>query len=284
MFYKCKVILIYLSHKKVWCGIIKTEKPCLHRLYIDESGDHTFKKLTDPAHRYLSLLGVCFEQSKDYRTFESQLEIFKKEVFGKSVILHRSKIINKKGPFGKLRDPEIEEKFNQGLLQLIDCAHFLIFTVIIDKQAQYNKYAYPHNPYSFSLKVMLERYVQWLKLNDNTGDVMAESRGKEEDKKLQDEYGTFYKSGSDYITSQTVTRFLTTKDLKCKQKSANIAGLQLADLLAHPIKQTELINAGRVSNNKITFREKLWNVVFKKFHKNDDQSQVYGYGIKKLFF
>jgi len=36
---------------------IAAEKRTRYRLYIDESGDHTYKLLDDPSHRYLALLG-----------------------------------------------------------------------------------------------------------------------------------------------------------------------------------------------------------------------------------
>ncbi len=37
-----------------------------YRLDIDESGDHTYKKIDDVGHRYLALLGVWFRQGDDY--------------------------------------------------------------------------------------------------------------------------------------------------------------------------------------------------------------------------
>ena len=72
-----------------------------YRLYIDESGDHTYKLLDDLSHRYLSLLGVWFRQVDHYTTFAEDLDRFKREVFGPRpdapVVLHRSDIINRKG-------------------------------------------------------------------------------------------------------------------------------------------------------------------------------------------
>ena len=77
-----------------------------YRLYIDESGDHTYKKLDDIGHRYLALLGVWFRQQKDYLEFVHELEQFKENLFGERpdspVILHRTDIINRRGAFGIL--------------------------------------------------------------------------------------------------------------------------------------------------------------------------------------
>jgi len=47
-----------------------------YRLYIDESGDHTYKLLDDTSHLYLALLGVWFRQVDDYTAFADDLERF----------------------------------------------------------------------------------------------------------------------------------------------------------------------------------------------------------------
>jgi hypothetical protein len=108
-----------------------------YRIYIDESGDHTYNLLNDPAHRYLALLGVWFRQHDAYAVFADDLERFKRSIFGhrpdKPVILHRSAILNLKGPFGILQDPEIHAKFDAGLLEVVRRAQFTMICVIINK-------------------------------------------------------------------------------------------------------------------------------------------------------
>jgi len=85
---------------------IAKPNPVRYRLYLDESGDHTYNLLAEPAHRYLALLGVWFRQGDDYVAFADDLEQFKRDIFGprpdKPVVLHRSDIIGRKGPFGLL--------------------------------------------------------------------------------------------------------------------------------------------------------------------------------------
>lgn len=46
-----------------------------YRLFVDESGDHSYKKLDNPAHRYLSLLGVWFRQADEYLLFADQMQL-----------------------------------------------------------------------------------------------------------------------------------------------------------------------------------------------------------------
>jgi hypothetical protein len=91
------------------------------RLYIDESGDHVFKHLDKPVHRYLCLLGVWFK-NPDYESFHRNLEQLKKELFDPHpddpVILHREDIVNRRGVFSRLRDTERAQRFDERLLAL----------------------------------------------------------------------------------------------------------------------------------------------------------------------
>jgi hypothetical protein len=44
-----------------------------YRLYLDESGDHVFRDVAEPAHRFLCLLG-CWFRNPDYLRFHTALE------------------------------------------------------------------------------------------------------------------------------------------------------------------------------------------------------------------
>jgi hypothetical protein len=87
-----------------------------YRLYIDESGDHTYKKIEDVGHRFLALLGVWFRQG-DYLAFADDLEQFQDDLFGrrpdKPVILHRTDIINRRHAFGMLREDAKRNRFDE---------------------------------------------------------------------------------------------------------------------------------------------------------------------------
>ncbi|HVQ36687.1 MAG TPA: hypothetical protein VMS31_04095 [Pyrinomonadaceae bacterium] len=93
-----------------------------YRLYIDESGDHTYKKLDDIGHRDLALLGVWFRQREDYLSFVHDLQQFKDTLFGERpdspVILHRTDIINRRGAIGILCDEEKRKRFDDGRITL----------------------------------------------------------------------------------------------------------------------------------------------------------------------
>ena len=87
--------------------------PARYRLYVDESGDHTFNLMEDPAHRYLALLGVWFRQADEYVAFADDLERFKR--FTVSPVLHTIAWDND-ADFAPeyLRDKIVEQANNSG--------------------------------------------------------------------------------------------------------------------------------------------------------------------------
>jgi len=199
-----------------------------YRLYIDESGDHTYKQVNTVAHQYLALLGVWFELGDDYTEFASDLERFKQRLFGQRpdnpVILHRSDIINRKGAFGILRDAEIRERFDSGLLEVIRRARFKMVVVVLDKQRHLMQYNNPFHPYHYCMAAMLERYSGWLNYKNTVGDVMAESRGKEEDLQLKQAYRRVYESGTMHYSHQKHQRALTSREIKIRSRARTSLG------------------------------------------------------------
>jgi hypothetical protein len=72
---------------------------------------------------------------------------------------------------------------------------------------------------------------------------------------------------------------LTSRQLKLKQKSANISGLQLADVLCHPVKQYVLQEYGFVGSEDVgDFAKQLHLIVAKKFNAHLYDGRVEGYG------
>ncbi|MBM4046424.1 MAG: DUF3800 domain-containing protein [Planctomycetes bacterium] len=47
-----------------------------YRLYLDESGDHVFREVDEPQHRFLCLLG-CWFRNPEYLLFHQSVEQFK---------------------------------------------------------------------------------------------------------------------------------------------------------------------------------------------------------------
>jgi len=109
---------------------------------------------------------------------------------------------------------------------------------------------------------------------------MAESRGKQEDLQLKEAYRRVYGSGTLFRSPEFFQKVLTSKEIKIKPKKANISGLQLADLLAHPCKNEILIEKG-IIEYKSSFGREISKVVQTKYNQHFFQGRIEGYG--KIF-
>ena len=257
-----------------------------YRLYIDESGDHTYYKSEDPAKRYLGLTGIFIETEYYRITFQPEMEKFKQTHFphnpDEPVILHREDIINRRGPFWRLRDSERERAFNEDLLQFIKEQDYCIITVVIDKSAHIERHGRAaYHPYHYCLAALLERYCGFLNFYNAQGDVLAESRRGTEDFKLKSAYRKLYKEGTWYRGSEFFQHVLTSSEIKIKPKSANIAGLQLSDLVAHPSKQEILIEEQRIGDPGDNFGKQICQCIQTKYNRQVYEGRIWGYG--KIF-
>lgn len=262
----------------------------LFRIYIDESGDHHYHDSCDTicdeaSSRYLGLIGILFEV-RAYREASIDLENLKQKCFKYDpdypIIFHRTDIINKRGPFSILRYPDKAEEFNAQLMEFLNKTQFLIIIVVIDKKAHYEKYhKAAFHPYHYALTAMLERYCGYLNFRNSRGDVMAERRGGVEDRSLMKAYSYIYINGTYYRQSSFFQRALTSKEIKIKPKTANILGLQIADLLAHPCKQELLFEKGRIERPINVFGTDLCKCIKHKYNVQIYTGKVEGYG--KIF-
>jgi hypothetical protein len=210
--------------------------PVHHRVYIDEAGNHDLKASDDPHHRYLGLTGVIMRLEYADGEFRNALNAIKQEIFGTTnIVLHRREMLTAKSPFEALADQETRHRFDELLLELFSTATYRVFTVVVDKKEHKQKYlVWRFHPYHYCLTVLLERYVQFLNRYGLCGDVLVESRGKNENIQLERAYRFIYDHGSDHVPVKIFQSRLTSRQVKIQPKSANIAGLQLADLLASP--------------------------------------------------
>ncbi|HOC52321.1 MAG TPA: DUF3800 domain-containing protein [Caldisericia bacterium] len=275
-----------------------------YRLYIDESGDHSYGKMCRQStfkndesvsiyypelekndKRYLGITGCIIEMELYRESFEPKLEELKQKHFPYNpddpVILHRQDIVYKHGPFHSLKRPKREKEFNEDLLLFLEEMEYTVITVVIDKKAHIENYQhFAFHPYHYCLIAILERYCGFLDFHNAKGDVLAEARGGAEDKQLKEAYRNIYNSGTQFRKPKFFHNVLTSKEIKLKPKSANIAGLQLSDLLAHPLKQEILIEQNKISRSKDNvFANKVCEIVNrKKYNREFYDGRIYGYG------
>ncbi|UCF79959.1 MAG: DUF3800 domain-containing protein [Acidobacteriota bacterium] len=260
-----------------------------YRLYVDESGDHVFydeRSLQEIPKRYLALVG-CFFKNDAYLAFHEAIEKFKEHYFPRHpdeppVIFHRTDIIKARKSFWRLRDDATRKQFDDDLLRIISDADFRIVAVVVDKLALKTVYPDPWHPYHASLGFMLQRYCGYLNHFNRSGDVYAESRGKVEDGFLSNAYEHVFVHGDRFYPSEFYRRALTREELILKKKEENIAGLQLADIIAHPVKQEMLSEKGILPAQMGSFVSRLKAMLLSKYNRHLSKGHVEGYG--KVWF
>ena len=242
----------------------------------------------NPNERFLSLTGVILETNYYREILIPSMEKIKRDFFSSDpdepIIFHRKDMVNKRRPFEALRNPEMEREFNDILLASLRSWDYKVISVVIDKLAHREQYrVWVYHPYHYCLKVLLERFILFLLAGNHKGDVMVESRGGVEDTKLMDSYYRLYLSGTENIASQNWQKCLTSKNLKVKPKRANISGLQLSDLIAHPSRREILADHGLTDDNRIVFGDQICQILREtKYLRHHRTGKITGYGKKLL--
>jgi hypothetical protein len=259
-----------------------------YRLYIDEVGNHDLKHVENPNLRFLSLTGIMIESEYLRQVIKPEINKIKETFFesdpDEPVIFHRKEIINKRGPYRVLWNEDIEKRFNDCLLKALKKWEYKVITAVIDKKEHKDKYhIWRYHPYHYCLTVILERFAIFLNSENAKGDIMVESRGTKEDKKLCSCYKQLYNNGTDFVDNETFQKRFTSKELKVKPKWKNITGLQIADLIAYPSQKEILIENKIIKKRMTSFGDKICEILrSRKYLRNKKTGQLKGYGKKLL--
>ena len=109
-----------------------------YRLYIDESGDHTYRHVSNLDSRYLGLTGVLIGKTYYDPVVPAAVEALKRQHFyydpDNPPILVRSRIRWHKGAFGVLQNPARNAKWETDVLTFLGAIKAQVFTVVMDKE------------------------------------------------------------------------------------------------------------------------------------------------------
>jgi hypothetical protein len=202
--------------------------------FLDECGDHTLE-LVDRDFPVFLLATVVMKRA-DYveQVIPAITRLKLRYWVHEGVNLHSRDIRKAKGPFGFLQVKELREQFLGELSALMQELPYILFISAVRKDHHKAKYgSNAANPYDLALEFTLERLIHFIEGNGlKELPFVAEARGKKEDETLE---RCFYRMMSEGTDSISGDRF---KSLKCplvfRRKFDNIAGIQLADLCAHP--------------------------------------------------
>lgn len=110
----------------------------VYRLYVDEHGTDTIKNLDHPNNRYLSLTGVAMTIAHARDFLSKEMNRIKSDVLlddpDSPAILHLSDIRQRKGPFEKLKNPDVHRAFSKEITNLMKDTQCVVITAIIDKK------------------------------------------------------------------------------------------------------------------------------------------------------
>jgi uncharacterized protein DUF3800 len=244
--------------------------PGRYRLFVDESGDAQYRNSHE--NRYLGLTGIVIRLADHDGAMTDQLELLKQKHLPAHrheapLILHRQDIMRKTGPFSVLEDPDRAAAWERDILRFIRRLATRPITFVIDKFGTLVRYGTrDEDPYLRAMRYMLERYRAVLFYASGVGDVICEARGPKEDRRLREAYGRVYREGTEYRTAAEIQTVLTTAELKLARKEANIAGLQLADLIANPARQSLLQEHKDYPVSDGTTTARIIQIIRPKYH------------------
>jgi len=199
-------------------------------LFIDESGDHNLKSLEKGTP--LFLLCGCVIDFDEAKRLEEEMRLFKIKHFGTAdIILHYREIRKRMGYFSMLMNKDKNTEFLKDLKELLSNINYNIIVSIIDKEEHIKSYGKTaDDPYELSLNFLIERFIFFINKDITSTKIIAEKRGEKEDKKLLGNWVKIYQRGTFYIKSKELQAKID--EFKMLKKTDNIAGLQLADIMA----------------------------------------------------
>lgn len=217
-------------------------------MYVDECGDQNLSNFED-TFPIFSLCGVIVLEEQRI-ALEQKINAMKEHFWGTTgIILHSRDIRKCQKGFENLFDLEVKKEFYETVNSILgekDAYKVVICSIL--KEEYIRQFGRFNDVYGQSLSLLVERAIFYLD-DLNIGDgvdlyIIAEMRGKKEDRNLLSYYNRLRDQGTYWVTAQRLQGRVKRFDFV--PKKANQIGLQLADLIAYPITrhilEPELLN------------------------------------------
>jgi hypothetical protein len=200
-------------------------------VYVDESGDHSLVSID--SNYPVFVLALCVFHKRHYsERIVPAIEKLKFNYFGHdSVVLHENEIRKQKGDFVFLSHKPRRDEFMGWLSSIMEHSNFILIACVVDKARVGRGSAETSNPYHIALDLCLERLHEFLtekKQETLQTHVVVECRGPKEDKELELEFRRI-------CDGQGGRGLQLPFQIIFADKKTNLAGLQLADLVARPV-------------------------------------------------
>ena len=229
-------------------------------VYVDESGDPGLTGV-DPEFPVFALAFCIFDQADYTHMVIPDLSALKFKYWGHDcAILHENKMRRREGDFEWLMADRLKRAgFFADLHDFVHKAPFRIIASVINKKDLSDRYSEPWDPYDLAVHFCLERLNSFLLAryqHQCIVHVIFECRGKYEDNALELVFRRIV-SGEDQWGWRRANFDGITFEPKFVPKSANIPGLQLADLVARPI-ALRTFRPHQENRTYAVLKEKIW--------------------------
>ena len=227
-------------------------------VYVDESGDHGLVNI-DQNYPIFVLCFCVFKKENYSKNIITKLSDIKFKYFGHdSIAIHSHDIRKKENMFSFLNNRKIESEFINDINNFIVNSNFNIISCVIDKKKLKEKYSDPRNPYFLSIKFCLEMLYKFIDSNNLKTHIIFEARGKKEDDELELEFRRRIDSGTKSMPKNSPYEIIIA------DKKTISAGLEIADLVAHPIGR-KILKKDQINRAFDTFKDKIIQDVLGNF-------------------
>jgi hypothetical protein len=239
-------------------------------LFLDESGDHNLSVI-DPQYPLFVLGGIIVDKAYAEGEMETELRAFKRDLFGREdIVLHTADITRNRLGFERMQEPAFRAEFYQKLNALMRRLRYQVVACAIRKDEHLRAYGVAAlDPYLMSLDILVERFCMEIGDVAGGGMIVAERRGPTLDHQLELAWLNLKVQGTRFMQAKAIESRVLGMNLR--DKDANLAGLQLADLVVTPV--------GRFVQGKPVRED--FEIVKSKFRRNR-LGQYEGYGLVVL--
>ena len=232
------------------------------RVFLDECGSHNLGD-KDPFGAFA--LAAVLVPDIDYPALDAHWKKWKEERLGsQDKVVHEPDVRKSTGAFWFGNDPVKQTEVRESLAEEIAYLDFVAIVCVVNRNAYVKEVgdvafdnSLPGHIYLMALDFMLERIALALEYHFGGAyaHLVAESRGSREDALLQFEYVRVHLDATSYI-APTWFRQQLSPGITFYGKKDNIAGLELADLLARPCCE-KVLAPGSIPDRWPAFRRKL---------------------------
>ncbi len=220
-------------------------------LYLDETGDHSLSKI-DSSYPIFVLCGVLVDEDYHNDEITRKLNNFKKKHFGtEDIVLHSQEMTHPQNASNRLYlrflDREFRKSFYKDFEFLLKDINLSVVACVIMKNKHFAKYGLEaKDPYLLSFDNLINRLV--FDLGDNEkGKIVAESRDSLLDNQLEIAYLSARVEGTNKVQPAELKLKLNSS-ITFVRKSDNVAGIEIADMVASPIARYFLNKKERTGN------------------------------------